>query len=136
MIRRLSHVTSYVNDQNEALDFYTKKLGFEVRTDVTMNGFRWLTVSPKAQPDFEIVLMPLVPNPMMDEATCAQLRELLKKGVLAGGVFNTDDCAKTYQELKERGVTFLSPPTERPYGIEAVLKDNSGNWFSLCQHAH
>jgi catechol 2,3-dioxygenase-like lactoylglutathione lyase family enzyme len=134
MIQRLSHVTLWVNDQTAALEFYTKKLGFEVRTDVTMHGFRWLTVAPKTQPDQEIVLMPVVPSPMMDEATCDLTRQLLKKGALGGGVFKTDNCQKTYDELKANGVEFMSPPQERPYGIEAVFKDNSGNWFSLCQH--
>lgn len=134
MIMRLSHVTFYVTDQNAALEFYTKKLGFEVRTDVSMHGFRWLTVAPKNQPDQEIVLMPIVPSPMMDEAACDLARQLLKKGVLGGGVFKTDNCQTTYDELKAKGVEFLAPPQERPYGIEAVFKDNSGNWFSLCQH--
>ena len=134
MITRLSHATFYVLDQDQALEFYTKKLGFEVRTDARMEGFRWLTVGSKAQPDMEIVLMALTPGPMMDEATCEQLRGLLAKGVLGGGVFDTDDCRKTYEELKARGVEFLSPPEQRPYGIEALLKDNSGNWFSMTQH--
>jgi catechol 2,3-dioxygenase-like lactoylglutathione lyase family enzyme len=134
MITRLSHVTLYVLDQEAARDFYTSKLGFEVRTDSTLEGFRWLTLGVKSQPDLEIVLMPITPNPMMDEATCTMLTELLAKGVLGGGVLNTDNCQKTYDELKAKGVNFITPPTERPYGIEAVLKDNSGNWFSMCQH--
>jgi predicted enzyme related to lactoylglutathione lyase len=134
MIRRLSHVTLYVLDQNEAHEFYTKKLGFEVRTDAKMEQFRWLTVGPPSQPDLEIVLMPTHPGPMMEQATCDLLRALLHKGVLGGGVFNTDDCHKTYEALKAKGVEFLSPPEQRPYGIEATFKDNSGNWFSLTQH--
>ncbi len=134
MIKRLSHATFYVKDQDAALEFYTKKLGFEVRTDAKLEGFRWLTVGPKAQPDMEIVLMPLQPGHMMDEETCKLARQLLDKGILGGGVFNTDDCQKTYEELKAKGVEFLSPPEERPYGIEAILKDNSGNWFSMTQH--
>jgi catechol 2,3-dioxygenase-like lactoylglutathione lyase family enzyme len=134
MIKRLSHATFYVLDQNAALEFYTKKLGFEVRTDAAMEGFRWLTVGPKSQPDMEIVLMPIQPGFMMDEATCNGLREMLNKGVLGGGVFNTDDCHKTYAELKAKGVEFLSEPEQRPYGIEAIFKDNSGNWFSMTQH--
>jgi catechol 2,3-dioxygenase-like lactoylglutathione lyase family enzyme len=134
MIKRLSHVTLYVLDQNAALDFYTNKLGFEVRTDSSLEGFRWLTVGPKTQPDIEIVLMPITPSPMMDAATCDQIRQLVTKGVLGGGVLNTDDCQKTYAELKAKGVEFQAPPAERPYGIEAIFKDNSGNWFSLCQH--
>jgi predicted enzyme related to lactoylglutathione lyase len=135
MIQRLSHVSLYVLDQDEALDFYTKKLGFEVRTDATMGDFRWLTVSPKAQPDLEIALLVVRPSRMMEEATCNLLRQLLTKGALGAGVFDTDDCHKTYAELKAKGVEFVSPPTERPYGIEAIFKDPSGNWFSLSQHA-
>ena len=135
MIQRLSHATYYVLDQNAALEFYTKKLGFEVRTDAAMGDFRWLTVGPKTQADLEIVLMPVQPGHMMDEATCQLVRQLLSKGVLGGGVFNTDDCRRTYKELKDKGVEFLSPPEERPYGIEAIFKDPSGNWFSLTQHA-
>lgn len=133
MITHLSHATLYVADQDRALDFYTKKLGFEVRTDANLGGFRWLTVGPKDQRDLEIVLMPIAPSPMMDEATCAQLRELLAKGALGAGVFRTTDCKKSYEELRAKGVEFTSEPSERPYGIEALFKDDSGNWFSLTQ---
>jgi catechol 2,3-dioxygenase-like lactoylglutathione lyase family enzyme len=135
MITRLSHVTYYVLDQQAALEFYTKKLGFKVRTDATVGHFRWLTVGPKTAPELEIVLMPIRPSPMMDEAACDLARQLLKKGILGGGVFKTDNCQKAYEELKAKGVEFMGPPQERPYGIEAVFKDNSGNWFSLCQHS-
>lgn len=135
MIKKLSHATIYVNNQDEAYDFYINKLGFEVRTDVTMEGgFRWLTVGPKNQSELEIVLMEPKAGMMYDEATVNQLRALIEKGVMGAGVFNTDDCQATYEELKARGVEFLSPPTERFYGIEALFKDNSGNWFSLTQH--
>jgi catechol 2,3-dioxygenase-like lactoylglutathione lyase family enzyme len=134
MIKKLSHVTIYVLNQNEALKFYTEKLGFEVRTDNTLEGFRWLTVGPKTQPDIEMVLFEPQPGFMFDEKTVAQMRELVGKGALGGGVFNTSDCKATYEELKSRGVEFFSPPQERPYGVEAVFKDNSGNWFSLTQH--
>src|SRR5262245_17098429 len=125
MITKLSHVTYYVLDQNAALDFYTKKLGLEVRTDSSMEGFRWLTVGPKAQPEVEIVLLPIKPSPMMDESACQLARELLKRGMLGGGVFDTDDCQKTYDDLKARGVEFMSAPQKRPYGIEAAFKDSS-----------
>jgi predicted enzyme related to lactoylglutathione lyase len=134
MITKLSHVTYYVLNQDDALEFYTKKLGFEVRTDATAGAFRWLTVGPKGQPEMEVVLMPIQPSPMMDEAACELARQLLQKGVLGGGVFDTDDCQKTYAELSARGVQFMGPPQQRPYGIEAVFRDNSGNFFSLCQH--
>lgn len=134
MIQRLSHVGLYVLDQDAARDFYVNKLGFEVRTDATMdNGYRWLTVGPKAQPDLEIILQ-LVGNPMMKPEVAATLRKLLEEGQMSGGAFDTADCRKTYEELTARGVEFLQPPTERFYGVEALMKDNSGNWFSLTQH--
>ena len=133
MINALSHATIYCADQDEALKFYTQKLGFEVRTDQTMEGFRWLTVGPKDQKGLDLVLMPLHPSPMMDEDTVTAMRKLLAKGALGAGVFRTADCKATYDTLKARGVEFMGEPAERPYGIEAVFKDNSGNWFSLTQ---
>jgi catechol 2,3-dioxygenase-like lactoylglutathione lyase family enzyme len=135
MITRLSHATIYVLDQEEALKFYRDKLGFEVRNDMKMdNGFRWLTVGPKTQPDLEIVLMAVAESPMFSADKVATLRKLLESGAISAGVLEVDDCKKTYQELKAKGVEFMSPPAERFYGIEALLKDNSGNWFSMCQH--
>jgi catechol 2,3-dioxygenase-like lactoylglutathione lyase family enzyme len=132
MISKLSHTTVWVLDQDEALDFYTQKLGFEVRVDETMDGFRWLTVSPPDQPDHELIL--LEPGgPMMDEDAARQVKELVAKGALGLGAFETKDCKATYAELSSRGVTFLSEPTERFYGIEATFRDNSGNWFSMTQ---
>ena len=132
MIQRLSHVTIWVLDQDSAYDFYVNKLGFDVHTDAKMdNGFRWLTVTPKGQPDLEIVLMPTAPSAMMDPETSDALRTLIQKGKLGAGVFATADCQKTYEELKAKGVEFSQPPTERFYGVEALMKDNSGNWFSL-----
>ncbi len=133
MIKKLSHASSWVDHQDEARDFYVNKLGFEVRTDMTLDGFRWLTVGPKDQPELELILMEPKAGMMMDEETVKQLRALLKKGALGAGVFYTEDCQKTYETLKARGVEFLAPPQERPYGVEALLKDNSGNWFSLTQ---
>ncbi|MBZ5725848.1 MAG: VOC family protein [Acidobacteriia bacterium] len=134
MIQRLSHVTIYVLDQEEAYDFYINKLGFEVRMDQKMdNGFRWLTIGPKGQPNLQIILMPTGPSPMMDQETSDALRALIRKGVLGAGVFQTANCQQTYEELKAKGVEFQQPPTERFYGIEALMKDNSGNWFSMSQ---
>jgi catechol 2,3-dioxygenase-like lactoylglutathione lyase family enzyme len=122
-----------VLDQDEALDFYAQKLGFEVNTDAMMDDFRWLTVSPPERPDQELVL--LVPDPpMMDEESSAQVKALVAKGALGAGAFETDDCRVTYRELSARGVTFLSEPTERFYGIKATFRDNSGNWFSVTEH--
>jgi catechol 2,3-dioxygenase-like lactoylglutathione lyase family enzyme len=134
MISRMSHTTIFVLNQQEALEFYTQKLGFEVRMDQTMDGgFRWLTVGPRTQPDLEIILMEVKRGPMMDEATARQFRTLIENGKMGAGVFQTSDCRKTYEELKAKGVQFLSPPQDRFYGIEAILKDNSGNWFSMTQ---
>jgi catechol 2,3-dioxygenase-like lactoylglutathione lyase family enzyme len=135
MITRLSHATIYVLDQEEALKFYRDKLGFEVRTDMTMdNGFRWLTVGPKTQPDLEIVLMAVKESPMFPADKVALLRKLIESGAMGAGVLEVDDCWKTYEQLKAKGVEFMAPPAERFYGIEALLKDNSGNWFSMTQH--
>jgi len=134
MIKKMSHTTIYVTNQTEALKFYTEKLGFEVRTDSTMDGgFRWLTLGLKSQPDLEFVLMEPKAGMMMDEETASQLRALIGKGVLGAGVFDTDDVGAAYEELKSRGVEFMGPPADRPYGIEALFKDNSGNWFSLTE---
>lgn len=134
MIKKLSHTTIYVTNQEEALKFYTEKLGFEVRTDATMEGgFRWLTLGLKDQPELEFALMEPKAGMMMDEETASQLRAIVAKGVLGAGVFDTDDCRATYEELKSLGVEFKGPPREQPYGIEALFRDNSGNWFSLTQ---
>jgi catechol 2,3-dioxygenase-like lactoylglutathione lyase family enzyme len=133
VISKLSHATTWVLDQDSAKAFYTEKLGFEVRTDATMGDFRWLTVSPPGQTDFEIILMPIKASPMMDEASAASIRALVTSGRLGSGVYETDDVRKTYAELKARGVEFIQEPAERPYGIEALFRDDSGNWFSLCQ---
>lgn len=134
MIKKLSHTTIYVTNQDEAYHFYTEKLGFAVRTDHRMEGgFRWLTVSPPDQPELEIVLMEPKGGMMFDEETAELLRSLIAKGAMGAGVFDTDDCQRTYEELRSRGVEFLSPPADRFYGIEALFKDNSGNRFSLTQ---
>lgn len=132
MIKRLSHAGVPVLDQDEAKAFYTEKLGLEVRSDVTMDGFRWLTVGAPDQPDLNFNLFRPGP-PMHDEETGAQIRALVAKGAIGGGVWDTDDCQKAYEELSARGVEFLQPPADRPYGVEAVFRDNSGNWFSLTQ---
>jgi catechol 2,3-dioxygenase-like lactoylglutathione lyase family enzyme len=134
VITRMSHATVWVMDQEEAKRFYTEKLGFDVRMDAKMdNGFRWLTVGPKEQPDLEIILMEPKVSPMMDAETAGQIRALIQKGALGAGAFHTTDCRATYAELKNRGVEFMAPPEEKFYGVEALLKDNSGNWFSMTQ---
>lgn len=142
MISKMSHACCYVLDQESARRFYTEKLGFEVRSDVTMgpvredgtaSGFRWLTVGPPQQPEVEIILADCAMG--HDPGTTEQLRELVAKGALGTGVMATDDCQKTYEELSARGVVFTQEPARRPYGIEAVFRDDSGNWFSLTQRA-
>jgi catechol 2,3-dioxygenase-like lactoylglutathione lyase family enzyme len=125
MIQRLSHSVIYVLDQDTAYDFYVNKLGFDVRTDNSSMGFRWLTVGPKGQPDIELVLMPLVSSPMVPDEQVQQMRELVTKGAVGCGVFQTADCRKTYEELSAKGVVFMQPPADRFYGVEALFKDNS-----------
>jgi catechol 2,3-dioxygenase-like lactoylglutathione lyase family enzyme len=136
VIKKMSHVTVWVLDQDEARRFYTEKLGFEVRIDASMdNGFRWLCVGPPDQPDLQLVLMAAKPGPMMDPETAAQIAALVKKGALGAGVFYTPNCRATYEELRKRGVEFVAPPEDKFYGTEALLKDNSGNWFSMTTPA-
>ncbi len=134
MIQKLSHVTVYVLDQERAKRFYTEKLGFDLRMDAQMGPMRWLTVSPKGQPNLEIVLMDVRSCEQMADAEAAKMmRTLLEKGALGAIVFQTSDIAKTFDELKAKGVPVRQPPTDRPYGIEAIIGDDSGNWFSLTQ---
>jgi catechol 2,3-dioxygenase-like lactoylglutathione lyase family enzyme len=133
VIQKLSHTGIYVLDQDAARDFYVHKLGFELRRDATMdNGYRWLTVGPRMQPDLQIILQN-VESPMMKPDVSATFRRLLEQGIMSGGVLQTADCRKTYEELKARGVEFIQPPTERFYGIEALMKDDSGNWYSMTE---
>ena len=133
MIDRLTHSTVYVLDQDAAKAFYVDTLGFEVRVDQKMGGFRWLTVGPKGQPDLQMVLMPLAPSPMMSADVAATLRALVSQGAFGCGVLETADVHQAYADLSAKGVRFTSPPTERPYGVETILLDDSGNWFSLVQ---
>jgi uncharacterized glyoxalase superfamily protein PhnB len=136
MIQRQSHSTIYVIDQDEALEFYRDILGFEVRTDMPMSeegGPRWVTLSPKGQPDLEIILMPIVPGPVSDAEAAEQMKALVQSGAIGIGVFETDDVHGDHERLSKQGVEFVMPPEEKFYGIEAVVKDNSGNWFSLTQ---
>jgi len=133
---RIATAQIWVHDQDEALAFYTEKLGFEVRLDATlpeMAGFRWLTVGPVGQPDVSIVLMAIPGPPVMDEQTAEQVRTLMAKGY-GGTVFlTTEDCQASYEELKARGVEFVDTPEERPYGIDSGFRDPSGNSFRLTQ---
>jgi uncharacterized glyoxalase superfamily protein PhnB len=133
---RISTAQIWVHDQDDALAFYTDKLGMEVRLDVTlpeMGNFRWLTVGPAGQPDIAIVLMAIPGPPVMDSETGEQVRTLMSKG-FAGTVFlTTDDCQAAYEELKARGVEFTEEPEERPYGIDSGFRDPSGNNLRLTQ---
>jgi uncharacterized glyoxalase superfamily protein PhnB len=133
---KIANAHLWVNDQDEALAFYTQKLGMEVRIDATMpemGNFRWLTVSPQGQPEVAIVLMAIPGPPIMDADTAEQVRELMSKG-FAGTVFlTTDDCHASYEELRGRGVEFTEAPEERPYGIDSGFRDPSGNSIRVTQ---
>jgi catechol 2,3-dioxygenase-like lactoylglutathione lyase family enzyme len=133
---QLSTTQLWVHDQEEALAFYTQKLGMEVRSDVTMpelGDFRWLTVGPPGQPDIAIVLMAVPGPPVMDAETAEQVRALMAKG-FAGTIFlTTADCQAAYEELRGRGLEFTEQPEERPYGIDAAFRDPSGNHIRLTQ---
>jgi predicted enzyme related to lactoylglutathione lyase len=133
MITKHSHSLVYVTDQDRAKAFYTEKLGMEVRDDARMGDFRWLTVAPKTQPDACIVLYLIAPGPILNQDQADQLRSLLEAGVLSGGVLATDDCKRDYEDLKAKGVHFKREPKDMPYGIEAVMRDDSGNYFALTQ---
>jgi catechol 2,3-dioxygenase-like lactoylglutathione lyase family enzyme len=133
---RIANAQLWVQDQDEALEFYTQKLGMEVRSDVTLaelGNFRWLTVSPAGQDDFAVTLMAIPGAPVMDGDTAEQVRNLMAKG-FAGTVFlTTDDVRADYEELKGRGVEFTEDPEERPYGIDCGFRDPSGNSLRLTE---
>ena len=134
MIAKMTHMNIYVLNQESAYEFYTKKLGLKVITDVPMgNGARWLTVGTPEQPGFEITLTPIMEGNLFPEDTAESLRGLVKKGVFGVGVFTSPDIFATYEELKAKGVEFTKAPTKEFYGTEALFKDDSGNWFSLAQ---
>jgi len=137
MLKQLTHVQVWVNDQEEALAFYTEKLGMELREDVTMpelGNFRWLSVGIPGQ-DVSITLMAIPGPPVFDEATRDQIRSLLAKGASGGLFFGTNDAQATYEELRSRGVEFTQEPTEQPYGIDAGFRDSSGNHFRVAQQS-
>lgn len=133
MIQGISIVSVWVLDQESAKSFYVDKLGFELTGDIVLeNGMRWLTVKPPGHPHQELLLMdPL--HAMLDEETAKTLRDLVAKGVLTPGVMATTDCRADYQALSQRGVLFAREPADQPYGVEAVLRDDSGNWFSFTE---
>jgi catechol 2,3-dioxygenase-like lactoylglutathione lyase family enzyme len=136
MLKQLANVQVWVHDQDEALAWYTEKLGLELREDVTvpeMGNFRWVTVGVPGQPDVSIVLMAIPGPPVFDAETQAQIQTLVAKGAASGLFFNTDDCRRSYEELKSRGVEFGQEPTEQPYGIDAGFRDPSGNNMRMMQ---
>jgi predicted enzyme related to lactoylglutathione lyase len=133
---RIGTVQVWVHDQDEALAFYTEKLGMEVRSDATlpeMGDFRWLTVGPVGQPEIAIVLMAIPGPPVFDAETKAQVETLVAKGATNALFLTTDDCQASYEELSSRGVEFTEPPTEYPYGIDSGFRDPSGNQFRLTE---
>ena len=131
MITRLAHVTILVRDQEEALGWYTEKLGFEKRSDATFGpGARWLTVAPKGQKELEIVLRK--PDPALHGEKRAETL-MARIGQATTWVLDTDDCHKTYETLRSRGVKFLGPPHEESYGIVALFEDLYGNVFDLIE---
>ena len=133
---RIANTQLWVHDQDEALAFYTSKLGMEVRSDVTvaeMGDFRWLSVGAVGQPDFAIVLMAIPGPPVLEPETAAAVRDLMAKGAAGTLFLTTEDCQATYEELKARGVEFMEAPEERPYGIDAGFRDPSGNHIRLTQ---
>jgi len=133
---KIANTQLWVHDQNEALAFYTEKVGMEVRADVTvpeLGNFRWLTVGLPGQDDPSIVLMAIPGPPVMDSETADQVKTLMAKG-FAGTIFlTTDDCQASYEELTGRGVDFVEQPEERPYGIDSAFRDPSGNHIRLTQ---
>lgn len=135
MIEQLTHATLWVHDQDEALAFYTEKLGMEVRADATiaeMGNYRWLTVGPPTQPEVQFILT--VPGPpVVDPDVASQLQDFVAKGLIGSFHFATDDCRGTYEELKSRGVEFAMEPTDMPYGIDAQFRDPSGNLLRMTQ---
>lgn len=136
MITKITHASVFVLDQDSAYDFYVNKLGFEVRQDNKMGpDFRWLTVGPIEQPNFEIVLLPVKEGPLFKKDKVKMVTDLMKEGTFGGLVMDCKDIYATYEELKQKGVVFAQPPVKQIYGrIDTTFKDDSGNWISLGQN--
>ena len=138
MLKQLTYVNVWVHDQDEALAFYTEKLGLELRDDVTvpeMGNFRWLSVGVPGQEGVALALLTVPGPPVFDEDTSAKLSELVAKGAAGGLFFATDDVQGTYEELKGRGVQFSQEPTQQPYGVDAGFRDPSGNQIRMAELA-
>jgi catechol 2,3-dioxygenase-like lactoylglutathione lyase family enzyme len=136
MLKSLTNVQVWVHDQDEALAFYTEKLGMELRQDVTLpelGDFRWLSVGIPGQPDIAITLMAIPGPPVFDAETSEKLQEVMAKGAAGGLFFSTDDVQATYEKLKGLGVEFQQEPTEQPYGVDAGFRDPSGNSMRVAQ---
>ena len=136
MLKQLTHVNVWVDDQDEALAFYTETLGMELRDDVTLpelGNFRWLTVGVPGQPDVALALMAVPGPPVFDTETRERILALMAKGATGGLFFTTNDCQSTYDELKARGVEFQQEPTQQPYGIDAGFRDPFGNSMRMMQ---
>lgn len=133
MIKGVSIVSVWVLDQDAAKEFYVEKMGFELTNDLVLpNGMRWLTVRVPDHPDQSLLLMDPLKS-MLDPESARSVRELVAKGVLSPGVMATTDCQGDYEALVARGVTFMSEPAEQPYGVEAIMRDDSGNWYSFTE---
>jgi catechol 2,3-dioxygenase-like lactoylglutathione lyase family enzyme len=133
---RLTHVNQWVHDQDEALAFYTEKLGMELREDVTldeMGGFRWLSVGLPEQPDVALALLKVPGPPVFDDETAAKLNDLVAKGAATGLFYATDDLQSLYQQLKSRGAEIVQEPTQQPYGIDMAVRDPTGNQIRFAQ---
>jgi catechol 2,3-dioxygenase-like lactoylglutathione lyase family enzyme len=131
MIQNISLTTVYCLDQDATRDFYVSKLGFETRTDATMGEFRWVTIGHPSQPELDVTLM--LPGPPLSPEAADFVRKQLEAGVMGGLGLTVDDCRKTYEELSAAGVFFPQEPADRPYGVEAVMRDNTGNWLVLVE---
>ncbi|HLX49781.1 MAG TPA: VOC family protein [Streptosporangiaceae bacterium] len=130
MATKISHMYIWVEDQDRALAFYTKKLGFEIRDDVRMGGRRWLTVGPPGQPDLRLALTAMS---ALEPGAAAAVRDMQAKGTVNGGGMTTHDCHATYRDLLAKGVSFVQEPADRPYGIEAIFEDDSGNLWGVVE---
>ncbi|WP_046730871.1 VOC family protein [Streptomyces humi] len=134
MIQGLAISTVWTFDQQRTKAFFTEKLGFEIRADLAIGDLRWITVGAKDQPGVELALMS-VDGPGLDAESAEALRRLVAKGAIGAGAFRTDDCRGDYETFRARGVEFVQEPKERPYGIEAIFRDDNGNWYSLTQRS-
>ncbi|TCN42063.1 catechol 2,3-dioxygenase-like lactoylglutathione lyase family enzyme [Kribbella orskensis] len=131
MITNVSLVTVYVNDIDESKVFYTEKLGFVLKEDIKLPDFHWCTVYQADHPELRLALMK--PGPPMDEESAESIRRIMAKGSMHGFGIRVDNCRKTFDELVAKGVEYIQEPSDRPYGVEAVLRDNSGNWLVLIE---